>query len=1032
MKKAFTLQLIALLFTSAVFGQMKPEVEQRAQQSTNQTYSVEELAEGIQIPPAAAPIPPERQVTNFAPQTISTLVRPQSGVLSHWYVKQDPRNGRPYWISGELADADDLSPEEQCREWLEQLAETLGIEAASESFILGTPQTDELGMQHLRMRQHWQGVPIHGAEMVAHFRDGKLVLVNGESYPTPELSTSYPTLTADAAIARAKEIVGRDTHVKELSDWERDLILGEPAAASLVIFHADRNPTAEALAWRVTIVPHLAQRRQVMLDAHTGELLRDFDHICHVLPPDGPEVTNATDLLGQSREIHSYEFSGNNYLIDASRDMFNAQFSDIPDDGVGVIWTIDGNGTSPINDNFTTTHVTSGGNFWNDPLAVSAHYNAGEVYRYFEETFNRNSINGNGGNVISLINISDENGEDMDNAFWNGVAMFYGNGDFAFTAPLAKALDVAGHEVSHGVVQNTANLEYFGESGAMNESFADVFGAMIDRDDWRMGEDVVNTNIYSTGALRDLANPNNGGNSLNDPGYQPAHTNEQYTGSEDNGGVHINSGIPNRAFFLFASNVGKAKAEQVYYRALTTYLTRSSQFLSLREAVIQSAQDLYGSAEAGAAADAFTAVGIGSGGGGTPPPDPFADLETNPGNEYILFSDGQRTELLIETPEGTSIADPLTTLSPLSKPTITDDGSLIVYVAQDQTIRAIVIDWGSGQSQSVTISSQQVWRNAAISRDGLRLAALTDSYLNEIEVFDLSQEPVQGIGFELFNPTFSEGVSTGDVQYADVLEWDHSGEFILYDALNVIPTNNIEDISYWDIGFVKAWDNGSNDFGNGFISKLISQLPENTSVGNPTFSKNSPYIIAFDFIDNNDNTYFLLAGNTETGEIGTLFQNADLSYPNYSNQDDEVIFDGFTQGDRVIGTIDVDNTKINPVGEAVVFISNGFDEARWGVWFANGIRQLVDVDNLPIEEGWIRAYPTIVEEQLTVEWQADQAADLALQLYDQQGRVLWQSSQWMLAGEQRVSFRLPNLPAGVYVLCFSDGHRLWRQQIIRQ
>lgn len=91
----------------------------------------------------------------------------------------------------------------------------------------------------------------------------------------------------------------------------------------------------------------------------------------------------------------------------------------------------------------------------------------------------------------------------MGNAFWNGQAMFYGNGDNAFQ-PLAKGLDVAGHEMTHGVVEGTANLEYQGKSGALNQSFADIFGVMIDRDDWKIGEDVVKTSAFPSGALRSM------------------------------------------------------------------------------------------------------------------------------------------------------------------------------------------------------------------------------------------------------------------------------------------------------------------------------------------------------------------------------------------------------------------------------------------------------------------------------------------------------------------------------------------------
>ncbi len=98
----------------------------------------------------------------------------------------------------------------------------------------------------------------------------------------------------------------------------------------------------------------------------------------------------------------------------------------------------------------------------------------------------------------------------MDNAFWNGVFMAYGDGNVAFK-PLAQALDVAAHEMTHGVIQHTVNLEYRGESGALNESFADVFAAMVDRDDWQLGEDVIKSlGLFPSGALRDMAHPHNG------------------------------------------------------------------------------------------------------------------------------------------------------------------------------------------------------------------------------------------------------------------------------------------------------------------------------------------------------------------------------------------------------------------------------------------------------------------------------------------------------------------------------------------
>lgn len=1031
MKTVYTLLLGLLMSTSIAWGQSKPSLENRPLQS-ERMYTVEELAAGMQALPRGDRQEAARQPLTFEPRSFPVLIKP-TAADDHWRIKMDPRYQRPHWIEGHLSASDGLAAAEQIGMWLAQLSETLGVvDPATEFRILGMEE-DELGQQHWRVQQEWQGVPVYGGELVAHFRDGHLYLLNGQSYPSPELDTAMPNLSEAAAIEAAKEVVGRHSHFKELADWEHDLIEGQSEAAELIVFHPERDPAQEVLAWEVNLYPHLGEHWQVILDAQTGELIREMDHICHFLPPpDGPEVTTATDLLGQTRTIHSYELAGNNYLIDASRTMFDGANSAFPNDAIGVVWTIDANNTSPANDNFNTTHVVSSGNFWNDPLAVSAHYNAGEAYRYFEETFNRNSINGQGGNVVSLINVSEDDGSDMDNAFWNGFAMFYGNGNQAFTAPLAKALDVAGHEISHGVIQNSANLEYMGESGALNESFADIFGAMIDRDDWQMGEEVVNTAIFSTGALRDLSNPNNGGNQLGDPGWQPAHTNEQYFGSQNNGGVHINSGIPNRAFYLLATAIGKDKAERIYYRALTVYLTRSSQFIDLRNAVIQAAEDLYGNTEVNAAVTAFNTVGIGSGGGtNSSPTDPFQDLAVNPGEEYILFSNGALSEILIQRPDGTLIANPLTFTGPLSKPTMTDDGSAVVYVAQDQTIRAVLINWQTGDLTPITISSDPVWRNCAISRDGLRLAAITDDYVNEILIFDLEPTAVVGQAFELYNPTFTEGVSTGDVVFADVLEWDHSGEYVLYDALNEIA-NQGGNIDYWDIGFLEAWNNNSSDFGNGIISKLIPSLPENTSVGNPTFSKNSPYIIAFDFIDNNDQTYFLLAGNTETGEIGTLFQNNSLSYPNYSNQDDILIFDYIDEfGFRLIAEIELNEDKITAASTAFIFIENGNEQARWGVWFANGFRDLVGTDDLIHDENWVKAYPTVVQQEVTLVWEMPQAAEVQVMLTSLSGQVIWEKDLGQRAGPQQETLSLPNLPAGSYVLSLTDGQRIWTQQLMK-
>jgi len=151
----------------------------------------------------------------------------------------------------------------------------------------------------------------------------------------------------------------------------------------------------------------------------------------------------------------------------------------------------------------------------------------------------------------------------------------YGEGDTDFR-PLAGALDVSGHEMTHGVVGNSARLEYLGQSGAINESMVDVFGCAMDPADWLIGEDVVLTSAFPTGALRSISDPHNGG--LNAPGYQPRTMAEYVAGSADSYGVHANSGIPNWAYYKFATAISRAHGEQIWYRALTTYLSKNSQW----------------------------------------------------------------------------------------------------------------------------------------------------------------------------------------------------------------------------------------------------------------------------------------------------------------------------------------------------------------------------------------------------------------------------------------------------------------------
>ena len=907
--------------------------------------------------------------------------------------------------------------------------------AEAESLLpFGTPspelqirqtQTDDLGHTHIRLQQRYQGIPIYGAEGILHLSPTHEIL-NGRFVATPNLSQLTPAITANAAAQIAIQDVSQHASYRPLTPKEQDFLGYLGPITEMVLYPSSHQGLR--LCYTVELRPNFLQHWMYFIDAENGRILNHYDHTCTV----GPTTAVGTDLNGNNRTINVFEApNGDYHLLDGSKDMYTGPTNNLPNNGDGFIITADLNNTAPSNP--TYNDITSNNNSWT-PKQVSAHHNASTCYNYFRNTFGRSSIDGSGGDIISFINVAEDNGQGMDNAFWNGAAMFYGNGGGAFT-PLAGALDVAGHEMAHGVIQHTANLEYQGQSGALNESFADIFGVLIDRNDWALGEDIIpNTSIFPTGFLRDVSNPHNGhpagSNPFNSPGYQPRTMSEIYTGSQDNEGVHINSGIPNYAFYKFCEAIGfdKDKAEDVYYRALSQYLSRSSQFVDCRLAVIQAAEDLFGpnSAEVNAAQNAYAAVGLGSGsGGGTVDPNPT--LPNHTGQDFIVSSDTDDftfATLYISSTTGTNFQQ-LSTTEHISRISVTDDGQVGYFIDEFNNIRALLMDPSNTQEQALT--NDGFWSNVAISKDGSKVAAISVNIDTSIYVYDYNLQ--QWAKFRLYNPTFTQGVSTAGVLYADALEWDYTGEYLLYDAFNRIPNNSGVDREYWDVGEIKVWDNQFNTWGDGTIFKVFTNLPDGISVGNAVYAKNSPNIIAFDYIDENLNELYLLAGNVETGQVGTIFQNGVLSYPSYSKNDDKIIFNATTSlNDPIIGVIPLGADKISATGNASGLIG----DARWGVWYVDGQRPLSVQANLQ-DKYQLQIGPNPMQAQLNVHYTLPQSAIIKMELLDLTGRSLWRSqAERQTAGLHQEQLTLPDLASGSYLLQVWIGDEQQSFRIIKQ
>jgi Zn-dependent metalloprotease len=256
-----------------------------------------------------------------------------------------------------------------------------------------------------------------------------------------------------------------------------------------------------------------------------------------------------------------------------------------------------------------------------DPAVNEAYDGAGATWDLFSLAFGRNSIDDRGMRLDSTVHF----GQAYDNAFWNGRQMVYGDGDGEIFRRFTRSLDVIGHELSHGVSQFEAGFAYHGESGALSEHFSDVFGVLVRQrkrkekarvSDWIIGKGLFFPKVKGLG-IRSMKAP---GSAYDDPilgkDPQPAHMSAYVDTLDDNGGVHLNSGIPNRAFYEASARIGGyawERAGKIWYLALRDRLRRDSGFRDARAATLAVAEEIYGpkGTETTAVREAWDAVGVG-------------------------------------------------------------------------------------------------------------------------------------------------------------------------------------------------------------------------------------------------------------------------------------------------------------------------------------------------------------------------------------------------------------------------------------
>lgn len=405
----------------------------------------------------------------------------------------------------------------------------------------------ESGRSMVRYQQHHKGVPVVAGEIIVNTDFGNnLLSMGGRISPSLDLSTT-PKISAEEASTIAIHAVGKwygidaaalQTSAPEL--WIYDSRLLKPGVAP------------SNLVWRMDVnnnKPLTTIREQVLVDAQNGNINLHFSKIDTVK---------------------------NRYTYDAN------STGSLP-------------GTEVCTESSDNDACTGGSN----TDADYAHRYAGDTYDFYFNTHGRDSIDGLGMSILSTVRYCDPSLPSSycpyQNAFWSGTQMVYGKG-------YSLADDVVGHELTHGVTDYTSGLLYYHQSGAINESFSDIWGEFIDQtnnsgDDstlakWKLGENVIG------GAVRDMKNPP----SFGDPDRMTSVY--YYAGSSDNGGVHTNSGVNNKAAYLMTdgdtfngitvAGLGITKVANIYYEAQTNLLTSGSNYYDLYQYLYQACQNLVG------------------------------------------------------------------------------------------------------------------------------------------------------------------------------------------------------------------------------------------------------------------------------------------------------------------------------------------------------------------------------------------------------------------------------------------------------
>jgi len=497
---------------------------------------------------------------------------------------------------------------------LQRIPRELGWTAADELRLIRA-QEDELGFTHYRYRQFRRGIKIEATQVLLHERDRQLVSLNGKWVTGEDQAATSPALAAEEAVRRAMESVGAERYLWEDARAEQMLkrVTGDPNAtafpqAELVLIDPTLSFDASQLklAYKVEVSALQPLSQQMLyIDAVDGSILLMLNDLhTHNTPGQANTLYSGTQTITtDSLAVNSFR------LRETTRgrgiETFNLQGRRNYDGAVDFF---------DEDNHWNAEDGTQNG------AAGDAHWGAAMTFDYFANFHNYIGIDGAGMPLINYLNYDTDYG----NAFWNGRWATFGDGDGNTFGSSLATIDIVAHEFVHGITDKTADLIYRNESGALNESFSDIFGAVVefyatpDLADWYIGEDAT----VDDDGIRSMNDPK----SANDPDTYLGQY--WFTGEGDNGGVHTNSGVQNYWFYLLTeggagtndlgseytvSGLGLEAAGAIAFRNLRFYLAEASEHADARRGALRAAEDLFGecSTELAQTANAWHAVGVG-------------------------------------------------------------------------------------------------------------------------------------------------------------------------------------------------------------------------------------------------------------------------------------------------------------------------------------------------------------------------------------------------------------------------------------